>query len=308
MESVKGIRKPEWQIRLRKSWPVLLILLPGIVYFIMFKYVPMWGLLLSFKNFKPIYGFVDSAWVGFDNYISFFTSSDFPRLLVNTLWLAVYNILFYFPLPIILALLLHEVTHKHFKKTLQTLIYIPHFISWVVVYGICQQVLGADGLINRLVLDAGGVGIPFLYSEQCFRGVVLFQTIWKETGWGTIIFIAALTSIDHALYEAATIDGANRFHKLIYVTLPGIQSTITVMLLLRIGRFLDTGYEQIYLMLNAMNRQVGEVFDTYAYEIGILQGRFSYAIAASVFKSIIGLILVLSADRLAKKMGEEGIL
>ena len=292
----------------KKSMPVYLILLPGLVYFIMFKYVPMWGMLLAFKNYKPIYGFWDSKWVGLSNFREFFTNSDFIMLLTNTFILAIYNIVFYFPIPIILALLIHEISNKAFKRTVQSMIYVPHFISWIVIAGISQAILGDTGLINGFLDTLGADKVPFLYSSEWFRTTVLIQTLWKESGWGTIIFIAALTGINPDLYEAATIDGANRFSRLWHITLPAIKSTIIIMLILRVGRFLDTGFEQIFLLLNSMNRQVGEVFDTYVYEIGIIQGRFSYAIAASIFKSTVGFILVILSDKLAKRVGEEGIL
>jgi putative aldouronate transport system permease protein len=294
--------------QLKKSLVVYALLLPGFAYFAAFKYVPMWGLLLAFKNYKPIYGFWNSRWVGLANFSEFFTNSDFPMLLYNTFRLALNSIFFFFPLPIILALLLHEVGHAGFKRTVQSVIYVPHFISWVVVAGISQAVLGDEGLFNSLLASVGVQQIPFLYSPRWLRATVLLQIIWKESGWGTIIFVAALTGVNPDLYEAATIDGANRLDKLWHVTLPALKQIIVLMLILRVGRFLDTGFEQIFLLLNAMNRNVGEVFDTYAYEMGILQGRFSYAITASIFKSVVGFALVLLSDRLAKRAGQEGIL
>jgi putative aldouronate transport system permease protein len=246
--------------------------------------------------------------VGLKNYFDFFTNEDFLRLLINTLRIALNNILFYFPIPIIISLMLHELNSRVFKRIVQSMLYVPHFISWIVVVVITNYVFGDRGIINTTIESLGLPSQPFLYSERWFLPLILFQSIWKECGWGTIIFIAALTSVNLDLYEAATIDGAGRMQKLLHVTLPAIKSTIIVMFILRVGRFLDTGFEQIFLMLNGMNRNIGEVFDTFIYDQGILQGRFSYTMAISVFKSIVGFTLVLMTDRVAKFFGEEGII
>jgi putative aldouronate transport system permease protein len=293
---------------LKKSLPFYILLIPAFLYFAFFKYAPIWGILISFKNYKPIYTFSTSKWIGLANYVEFFTNSDFPRLLGNTLRIAMLNVLFYFPIPIIISLMLHEVNHLRFKRITQSLLYIPHFISWVVVAVITNNIFGDRGVVNTGLETIGFDTQPFLYSDRWFLPILLFQVIWKECGWGTIIFIAALTGVNPDLYEAATIDGAGRFHKMWHVTLPSIKSTIVVMLILRVGRFLDTGFEQIFLILNSMNRGIGEVFDTFIYDQGILQGRFSYTMAISVFKSVVGFILVLVTDRIAKHAGEDGII
>jgi putative aldouronate transport system permease protein len=293
---------------LKKSLPFYVLLVPAFLYFGLFKYAPIWGILISFKNYKPIYTFSTSNWVGIKNYVDFFTNEDFLRLLVNTLRIALNNILFYFPIPIIIALMLHELNNRLFKRLVQSMLYVPHFISWIVVVVITNYVFGDRGIINTTIESLGLSSQPFLYSEKWFLPLILFQSIWKECGWGTIIFIAALTSVNLDLYEAATIDGAGRLQKLWHVTLPAIKSTIIVMFILRVGRFLDTGFEQIFLMLNGMNRNIGEVFDTFIYDQGILQGRFSYTMAISVFKSVVGFALVLITDRIAKFFGEEGII
>jgi putative aldouronate transport system permease protein len=298
----------EFNRLLKKSIPFYILLIPALLYFAFFKYAPIWGILISFKNYKPIYTFATSKWVGLTNYIEFFTNNDFPRLLGNTLRIAMLNVLFYFPIPIIISLMLHEINHRYFKTITQSLLYIPHFISWVVVAVITKNIFGDMGVANS-TLGTFGIGTqPFLYSDRWFLPILLFQVIWKECGWGTIIFIAALTGVSPDLYEAATIDGAGRFQKMLHVTLPAIKSTIIVMFILRVGRFLDTGFEQIFLILNSMNRSMGEVFDTFIYDQGILQGRFSYTMAISVFKSVVGFALVLITDRIAKSAGEDGII
>lgn len=204
--------------------------------------------------------------------------------------------------------MLNELKNEFVKRSVQSLIYIPHFMSWVVVVGIAYMFFTTEGgIVNELIVKLGGEKVNFLISNEWFRTMVTAEVIWKETGWGTIIFLAALSGVDPQLYEAARMDGANRIRQLWHITLPAIRSTIVILLILRLGNFLDTGFEQIFLMLNAMNREVGEVFDTYVYSIGISQGQYSYSTAVGLFKSIVGLILVVVANRLAKKFGEEGI-
>lgn len=310
LSTVRSGKKTEipWKRQFKKSLPMLVLFIPGLLYFTAFKYAPLWGLTLAFKDYKPIFGFTGSKWVGLGNFISFFSSQDFTRLIYNTFRIALNNIVFYFPMPILLALAINELKNDTFKRTVQSILYIPHFISWVVLYGLTLAVFGDMGIINYIAESIGFSRQPFLYSEQWFRPMLLFQVIWKESGWGTIIFIAALTTINPELYEAATIDGAGRMRKLWHITLTGIRSTIIVMFILRVGRFLDTGFEQIFLMLNAINRNVGDVFDTFVYETAILEGRYSYAITVSIFKAVVGFTLVLLTDKLAKRLGESGIL
>jgi putative aldouronate transport system permease protein len=232
----------------------------------------------------------------------------FWMLFRNTFMLAIYNLIFFFPLPIILALMLNEVRKEFFKRLIQTLIYIPHFVSWVVVVGISFLFFSAEGgIVNEMLKSIGHEPINFLLSGKWFRTVITSQVIWKETGWGTIIFLAALAGADPQLYEAARIDGASRWRQMWHITLPAIRSTIVVMFILRLGSFLDSGFEQIFLMVNPMNRDVGEVFDTYVYTMGITQGKLSYSAAVGMFKSAVSLVLVVGANFLAKKFGEDGI-
>ncbi|MGN7352069.1 ABC transporter permease [Paenibacillus sp. 2003] len=284
------------------------MLFPGLLYFLLFKYWPMYGVLIAFKDYQPFLGFLDSPFVGLKHFERFFNDPNFVVLFRNTLVLAFLNILFFFPLPIIIALMLNELRHHVFKRTIQTLVYIPHFMSWVVVVGIAYIFLTTEGgIVNDLLAYFGREKINFLASNEWFRTIVTAEVIWKETGWGTIIFLAALSGVDPQLYEAARMDGANRLRQLWHITLPAIRSTIIILLILRLGNFLDTGFEQIFLMLNAMNREVGEVFDTYVYSVGISQGQYSFSTAVGLFKSFIGLILVVVANHLAKRFGEEGI-
>jgi putative aldouronate transport system permease protein len=292
---------------LKNRWLYLMVV-PGVLYFAVFKYLPMWGVMIAFKAYSPFTGFWGSPWVGTIHFLRFLKDPAFPLVLRNTLILATYNLLFFFPLPIAVALLLNELRSDPYKRFIQTLIYIPHFISWVVVVGMAYILFTPDGgIVNDLLVQAGREKINFLLSPGWFRPMIVSQVIWKETGWGTILFLAALTSIDPQLYEAARIDGAGRWPQTWHVTLPGIKSMIVILLILRLGTFLDSGFEQIFLMLNPMNEETGNVFDTFVYISGIQQGNFSYATAANLFKSIVGITLVLLANSLAKRAGEEGI-
>lgn len=301
-------RKQRLKRLVRNRW-LYIMLLPGLLYFIIFKYIPMYGVLLAFKNYQPFLGFLDSEWVGMKHFDRFFGDPLFWKLLKNTFVLAAYNILFFFPLPIILALMLNELRSQAYKKTIQTLVYIPHFMSWVVIVSIAYLFFTTEGgLVNEAIASMGGEKIQFLLSPSWFRTFITGEVMWKETGWGTIIFLAALAGVDTQLYEAAKIDGAGRARQLWHITLPAIRSTIVILLILRLGNFLDTGFEQIFLMLNPLNREVGEVFDTYVYTTGISQGEYSYSTAVGLFKSVVGLVLVFGSNFLAKRFGEEGIL
>jgi len=293
---------------LYKNRLIYLMIAPGIIYFLAFKYLPMFGLLIAFKDYQPFLGVWGSRWVGLKHFEYFFSLPDFWMLFRNTLVLAFYNLIFFFPLPIVLALMLNELRSNIYKRFIQSMIYVPHFVSWVVVVGIAFIFLTTDGgIVNELLVSFGWNKINFLLNKDWFRPLVVSEIIWKEVGWGTIIFLAALAGVDQQLYEAARMDGAGRLRQLWHITLPAIRSTIVILLILRLGQFLDTGFEQIYLMLNPMNREIGEVFDTYVYTNGIQQGKFSYTTAVGMFKSVIGMILVIGTNYLAKKFGEEGV-
>lgn len=294
--------------RLKRDKWMYILLLPGLLYFAIFKYVPMWGVLLAFKNYQPFTGFMNSEWVGLDHFRDFFQNPDFPRLLRNTLLLSFYNLVFFFPAPIVIALMLNEIRKDFYKRTIQTLIYVPHFISMVIVASISYVFLTTEGgIVNSLLEQYTGVKIDFLSNPDWFRPLIILQTMWKECGWGTIIFLAALSGVDTEQYEAAIVDGANRWRQMWHITLPSVRSTIIILLILRVGDVLENGFEQIYLMTNALNREVADVFDTYVYMMGITQGAFSYSTAVGLFKSIVGVILVFTSNYLAKKFGQSGI-
>lgn len=297
-----------WITQLKKNRYLYLLLLPGLLYFLVFKYAPMWGVLISFQNYQPYLGFWNSDWIGFTHFENFFAHPDFFRLLRNTLILGLYDLIFFFPAPIIIALLLNEVRLMLFKRWIQTLIYIPHFISMVIVASMTYVFLTTqDGIVNEILFKLTGSKINFLADPDWFRPLIILQIMWKETGWGTIIFLAALATVDVEQYEAAVVDGASRFQRLIHITLPAISSVIVILLILRLGNFLDTGFEQIFLMTNSLNRSVADVFDTYVYFVGITQGAFSYSTAIGLFKSLVGIVLIYGSNWLAKRFGQEGI-
>jgi putative aldouronate transport system permease protein len=295
-------------VRIWKERWLYLFMLPGLLYFIIYKYVPMWGMLMAFKNYQPHLGLWASEWVGFRHFQRFFSEPEFGMLLKNTVIIAVLDLVIFFPVTIILALMLNEIRKSVYKRTIQTFVYVPHFLSWVVVVGIFYIIFGTEGGIINAILEKLGIGtIDFLTDPEWFRPMIVLQMVWKDAGWGTVIFLAALAGVDSNLYEAASMDGASRWRQLWHVTLPSIRSVIVILLILRLGNFLDLGFEQIFLMVNALNREVGEVFDTYVYRVGMQQGQFSYSAAVGLFKSVVAFVLVLGANWLAKKFGEEGV-
>jgi putative aldouronate transport system permease protein len=297
-----------WASKFKRDKWLYALLLPGVLYFIIFKYLPMWGVLIAFKNFQPFLGFFKSEWVGWTNFKDFLQNPDFFRLLRNTTILALYDLIFYFPTPILLALLLNEIRISVYKRIVQTLIYIPHFISMVIVASITYILFTTQGgVVNVILEQLFGHKVEFLSSEAWFRPLIIAQSMWKEVGWGTIIFLAALAGVDQEQYEAAIVDGAGRLRQLWHITLPAIRSTIIVLLILRMGHFLDRGFEQILLMSNALNRNVADVFDTYVYFVGITQGAFSYSTAVGLFKSVVGVFLIFASNYLAKRAGHSGL-
>lgn len=293
---------------LKRNKYLYLLMLPGVLYFLIFKYYPMWGIMIAFKDFSPYLGLWDSDWVGFKHFHRLFTNSSFYLLLRNTLMISLLNLVFFFPLPIVLALSLNEVANKALKRIVQSVVYLPHFLSWVIIAGITFLLFSqSSGIINLMLVAMGMPKIAFLTSENLFWGLLTAQVIWKETGWGTIIFLAAISSIDSQQYEAARIDGASRIRQMWHVTLPGIRHVIIILLILRLGDIMDVGFEQVFLMGNGAVANVADVFETYVYRNGIQQGQFSYSTAVGLFKSAIGLILVVGANWLAKRYGEEGV-
>lgn len=293
--------------RMKREKYIYLLLLPGVLYFIIYRYVPMAGLVIAFKDFNPFVGFADSDWVGLKHFARIFEGSEVTQVLMNTIQISLLQIFVAFPVSIVLALMLNELRNAALKRFIQSMIYLPHFLSWVVVVGIFVVFLREEGLVNSVLSQFGIEAIPFLTDPAFFKPIVIVQVIWKEAGWGTIIFLAALSGVNPSLYEAAVIDGASRWRQLWHVTLPAIRSVIIILFILRLGGVMDTGFEQIFLMLNPFNMDTGNVLDTYVYFKGIQQGNLGFATAVGMFKGLIGLVLVLAANRLAKRFGEEGL-
>jgi putative aldouronate transport system permease protein len=290
------------------DWDLYLLMVPGLLFFLIFKYLPMWGVIIAFQDYSPFRGIFGSEWVGLKHFVTLFNYDKFWLIFRNTILISFYNLIFFFPAPIILALLLNEIRAQFFKRFVQTVIYVPHFVSWVVVAGMTYLLLGTQsGLVNEIIKTNGGEALSFLTTPEWFRGMIVTQSVWKEAGWGTIIFLAALSGVDPQLYEAAIVDGAGRWRQMWHVTLPAIRNTIFILLILRLGHVLDVGFEHIFLMLNSTVNEVGDVFETYVYREGLVGGKFSYTTAVGLFKSVIGLVLVVVANWLTKKYGGEGV-
>lgn len=302
-------RLKELGVYLIKKRYLYLMSIPGLVYLIIFKYVPMYGIMMAFQDFSFKKGIFGSPFNNFANFKQLFSSEIFYDVFTNSIVLSIMRLIITFPIPIILALLLNEIKAKNFKKMSQTFMYLPHFISWVVLGGILTNFLSMnDGLINMLIERLGGQKINFLGSAEWFRTVIIGSSIWKEAGWGTIIYLASLSSINPEYYEAATVDGANRYQKLWYITLPSLSNTIVIMLILAVGGLMNNGFEQIYLFQNGLNLSVSEVFETYTYRIGIVGGRYSYSTAVELFKSIVAAIMLFSSNLIANKLRGESLL
>jgi len=284
-----------------------LMMIPALAYYFIFRYMPIYGLIISFKDYSPGLGIDRSPWASpwFKYYLQFFTSPYFSRLMVNTITLSILKIIFGMVIPIALAVILNECRSKTLKRFTQTLTYMPHFLSWVVIYGILMAFFSqSTGVINNVVTHMGGESIPFLTSNRWFRQIVVVSDIWQSAGWSAIIYLAAMSGIDPTLYEAARMDGIGRFGQIWYITLPSIQGTIIMLFILKIGTILDAGFDQIYNIYNVQVYQVGDILDTWVYRTGLQQMNFSLATAVGLFKSVIGFVLVLGSNKLAKRWGD----
>lgn len=285
-----------------------LMLLPVAVYFLLFKYAPLYGEIIAFKHYRLADGIWGSSWAGLEHFRKLFSSTDFYTVLRNTLLLNVYNLVFAFPVPIVLAVLLNEVRLNGYKRILQNLLYIPHFISWVVLGTIVITMLSpSTGVVNMALKAVGLEPIYFMASPVWWPVSFVLSGIWKEAGFGTILYMAAMTAIDPTLYEAAKIDGASKLRQIWHVTLPGIRSTAAILLILQVGRMMDVGFEQVYTMKNPAVTRVAEVISTYVYTRGIENLQYSYTTALGLFQSVVALVLVFSVNWLIKAMGERGL-
>jgi putative aldouronate transport system permease protein len=285
-----------------------LLSIPGLVFLITFRYIPMYGALIAFKDYNLYAGFFDSPWVGFRFFRELFVYSDFPRVFRNTILISFYKLFFRVPAPIILALLLNEVRNSLFKRSVQTITYIPHFISWVIISGFFMDILSPNaGIVNEVLGVFGIEPIFFMGDKNWFRSVLVITDIWKDAGFGAIIYLAAISGIDPQLYEAAIIDGASRWKQTVYITLPGIASTIIVILILRMGHILEVGHEQVLMMYNPAVYEVGDVITTYIYRVGLGRMEFSLTAAAGLFRSLIACVLIIITNNLAKRMQQASV-
>ncbi|MCU6709089.1 ABC transporter permease subunit [Paenibacillus sp. J5C_2022] len=284
------------------------LLIPFLIWFLVFKYFPMWGIQIAFKDFSLFKGIGDSKWIGFEYFSEFIGSEYFLRVFKNTVIISLYGLIICFPAQIILAIMISEVTRDKFKKVVQTLTYLPHFVSVVVIAGIVTTFLSPEsGLINLILVKLGFEEIYFLTNPDYFRGIYTIMNLWKETGFASIVFIAAIAGIDTQLYEAAKMDGANKFKQILHVTLPGILPTIVVMFILKIGSLLSVGYETIILLYQPATYEKADVISTYVYRSGLLDGRYDFATAVGLFNSIVALVLVVAANRWSKKVTNAGL-
>ncbi len=281
--------------------------LPGILHFIVFKYIPMIGNFIVFQDYNIFRGVLHSPWVGLKHFRKMFTYPEFYRILRNTIVISLYSVIFGFPAPLILTLLLNELVNLRFKRTVQTLIYLPHFLSWVIIGGIFLRLLDLHGIFNQALGAFGMEPVAFIYEPRYFRMILVGVGIWKEVGWGTIIYLAAVTAINPTLYEAATVDGAGRWRRMWHITLPCLLPTIIILFLLRIGRVLDSNVEQVLIFLNPLVRDVGEVINTYIYRVGLLGARFSYTTAIGLFKAVVGITMVVGLNSVSKRLVGHGI-
>ncbi|SFL56390.1 putative aldouronate transport system permease protein [Paenibacillus sp. 1_12] len=296
-----------WRVYVQHRF-VYLLVLPGLLYYLVFKIAPMWGLILSFQEYSPALGILKSKWVGLDNFIDLFTYDHFYTMLRNTLLINLFGLVFFFPIPIVLALMLNEVRHEWMKRFHQSIVYMPHFLSWVVIASLTYFMLSQDvGMVNKVIRGSGAEPVSFLTNPNYFWAMITAQSIWKDAGWGTILFLAAMAGVDPQRYEAAVVDGAGRWRQIWHVTLPAIRPTIIILLILRLGHMADVSFEQILLMMNPLVLSVSDVFDTYAFQQGISRGQISVGVTVGLFKGFIGLILVMASNYFAKKMGNEGI-
>lgn len=305
--------KRSFGARLRRDYPLLLMTAPAALLLFVFHYVPTLGNVIAFQDYNPFLGdnsfeaFWNSNWVGIDNFLILFEDAGFWEALSNTLTITLFQLVFFFPLPIVLAILLHGIASPKWKSFIQSVVYLPHFFSWVLVITFFVQMLGGAGLLAQEMRAHGLEPWDIMSSPDWFIVLVTAEAVWKDVGWGSIVFLAALGAIDPTLYEAAAVDGAGRFRRLWHVTLPGLRPVIILMLILRLGDALSVGFEQYLLQREAVGRQAAEVLDTFVYYQAIIPQQWGVGAAAGLFKALVGLILILSANRLAHSLGEQGI-
>ncbi|EES71679.1 ABC transporter, permease protein [Paenibacillus sp. oral taxon 786 str. D14] len=293
--------------RWKRYYDLYLLLLPTLLYFAIFEYGPIYGLQIAFKNFLPFKGILDSPWVGFDNFQRFIENYKFWEILLNTITISIYELVL-FPIPIILALLINQLTSRKFKRIVQTVTYAPHFISTVVIVGMLYLFTNPrNGIINQLLEGLGFHSIYFMAKAEWFTSIFVWSGVWQNAGWGTIIYLAALTSINPELHESAVVDGASKIKRIWHIDLPGIMPTVIVLLILSIGNFMSVGFEKVYLMQNPLNISTAEIIQTYVYKSGLLNAQYSYSAAIGMFNSVINCILLVSVNFIAKRFSQTSL-
>lgn len=291
--------------RFKKETPLYLMMLPGLLFFLIYRYLPMYGVVIAFQRFRLARGISGSTWIGLENFINFFSSQFFPMVMGNTLVISFLKLLLGFPAPIILALMLNEIRVLGYKRTVQTVVYLPHFISWVIMGNLINIFLSpGTGVIPLLAQEHFNITIQWLIQDVPFRMLLIFSDIWKGVGWGSIIYMAALTGVDPNLYEASIIDGANKAKQIWYITIPALIPVIITLFILRVGGILDAGFEQVLILQNPMVYRTSEIIDTYSYTRGFVNGDYGFGAAVGLFKSVVGLLMVLSVNYLSKRVGE----
>ncbi|RTE06698.1 ABC transporter permease [Paenibacillus whitsoniae] len=288
-------------------WPLYVMALPGIAFLLIFKYVPLAGSVIAFKDYSVFKGFIDSPWVGLANFNKLFDYPDFNRVFTNTMILGLLRIVIVFPIPIVLAIMLNEIRKSALKKGIQTALYLPHFLSWVIVAGIVFDFFSLQGLYNIITGWFGHERSLIMQESAYFRPVYVLTSIWRDAGWGTVVYMAAISAIDPQLYESAMMDGASRYKQIRLVTFPLLLPTVLVLFLLEIGNFLDLGFDQVFNLLTPMTYSVGDILDTYVFRTGIQQAQYSFATTVGLFQSVIGFVLVYLFNRLSKKVSDGGL-
>ncbi|WP_342535346.1 ABC transporter permease subunit [Lysinibacillus sp. FSL K6-1151] len=304
---VKKNHLVEWKKSIKKNWELYLLLAPVILYFLVFHYYPLYGVQIAFKDFIATKGIMGSPWVGFKHFERFFDSYYFWRLIKNTIGIGVFTLLISFPIPIIIALLLNEVKSLRLKKFVQTVIYAPHFLSTVVVVGMLLLFLKSDGMINQIILLFGGTPIDFISEPAWFKSIYVLSDVWQTMGWSSIIYIAALAAVDPAQHEAAMIDGASKFQRIIHINIPAIMPTIVILFILNVGSVMAIGFEKVFLMQNDLNMSASDVISTFVYRSGILEAQYSFSAAVGLFNSIINFILLIMVNKIAKKVSDTSL-
>ncbi|MFF3023242.1 ABC transporter permease [Gottfriedia sp. NPDC057948] len=293
--------------RILENYELYLFLLPAVIYFIVFQYVPMYGVVIAFKDYVPSLGILGSPWVGFENFQRFFDSYQFWTLIKNSLGLSILQLVIGFPMPIIIALLLNQMIHQKYKRFVQTVIYAPHFISIVVLAGMVFVFFSDKGLVNSVITLFGGSTISFMSEPSWFKALYIGSGVWQETGWACIVYLAALAGVNPEVHEAATVDGANKWQRILHVDIPAIMPTAIILLILSVGNLMNIGFEKAFLLQTPLNQPAAEIIPTYVYKVGLQQSEYSFASAVGLFNSVINLVLLWIVNRTAKKVSGSGL-